>query len=257
MRSIVIRLVRCCVVILVLTVAGVISFAQGQGQESAHDFRAWYAYYGDHHLGDSRFALYYDAQLRVFDLDSGAYQFLGRVGLLYDLTKSRSIRVGGGYAFLRTSSGSEEEGLEVPEHRAWEHLQLTHKAKHVSLTHRFRIENRWIGVKSIDENGVIRLDRYDFSNRFRYALRATVPLDGQDESKYYASIQNEFMLNFGRNKDNTFDQNRLSAVLGYRTGKFGSVEAGYMLQAVPANGGGMQYHHVLQLSFRSVMPLKK
>ena len=195
-------------------------------------------------------------QLRVFDLDSGAHQFLGRVGLLYDVTKSRSIRIGGGYAYLRTSSGSADEGLEVPEHRAWEQLQLRQDAtESVSLTHRFRLENRWVGVKVMDPNGVIRLERYNFTNRFRYALRAHVPLNGRHESKYYASIQNEVMFNFGRDADNTFDQNRVSAVLGYRTGKFGSVEAGYLLQAVNANGGRMQYHHVLQVSFRSAMPL--
>ena len=245
----------CGAVLSIMVVSGGMSFAQSENSRSVFYSQTWFTYTGNHHIADSRFALDVEVTDRVADFASGAYQFQTRFGLLYDITKSRSIRGGGGYVFSRVASGSRAGGLITPEHRSWEQLAFRHHTEQVTLTHRFRVEQRWVRTNI---NGAVEhpIHDYTYRNRFRYALRAVLPLNWQPESKFYTAIQNEIMFNFGRNVVNTFDQNRLYVVLGYRTGKVGSLEAGYQLQTVSAHSAPPQNRHVLMINFRSDLDLK-
>ena len=256
MQSTVFRWAQLCGAVLsIMVVGGGMSFAQSENSRSVFYSQTWFTYTGNHHIADSRFALDVEITDRVSDFDSGAHQFQTRFGLLYDITKSRSIRAGGGYVFSRVAAGSRAGGLIVPEHRSWEQLALRHHTEQVAFTHKLRVEQRWVGTNT-DLEGENRIHDYTYRNRFRYAMRAVLPLNWQSESKFYTAIQNEVMLNFGKNVVNTFDQNRLSVVLGYRTGQVGSLEAGYQLQTVSANSAPPQNRHVLLINFRSDQDLK-
>lgn len=230
--------------------------AQPSNRVSDPNAHAWYMYFGDHPFGQGPWGLHFDGQVRRQGVGQKWQQLLLRPGVNYDLTPD--VQASGGYAFIKSHPyGDFPAEFVTPEHRIWQQLILKQKAERAGLTHRFRLEQRFVGVKVHTAGGGERLDRYSYRNRFRYFVKAVIPLakTGED-SKYFLSFYNEVMFNFGRNvQNNIFDQNRAYAALGRKLPWLGNLEVGYLQQTVQqGNGRVFEFNHTLQVGLFSVLP---
>ncbi len=143
-----------------------------------------------------------------------------------------------GHAYIRTTP---DGARPVPEHRLWEQVQWMPKALGVTMSHRFRLEQRWAQGLAVQD-------------RFRYFYRTELPVRGP---VFYWALQNEIFVKAGRSANRRFyDQNRAYTALGKRFGdpkrSWGRLEGGYMYQHVLLRDGVRQEHnHILVLSFLS------
>jgi len=112
-------------------------------------------------------------------------------------------------------------------------VQLSHKEGLVDFSHRFMLEQRFVGrYTSANVNSE---DDFPLLHRMRYMIRLQVPLKGREikDKTPYAAVYDEVFIGFGKNVNaNVFDQNRIGALLGYRFNKNFRLEAGYLNQTV-------------------------
>jgi len=120
-------------------------------------------------------------------------------------------------------------GKQFTEHRMFQALVLTDKISRMEMSHRFMLEQRWIGRYS--NASLDNEDSYIFGNRWRYMLRMQIPVFKQsiEDNTMYLAAYNEAMIGFGKNvNENIFDQNRLAILMGYRFNSSIRMEAGYL-----------------------------
>lgn len=99
-------------------------------------------------------------------------------------------------------------------------VQLSHKEGIVDFSHRFMLEQRWVGQYS--EATLAHEDEYPLLHRMRYMFRLQLPLNGKEmkDRTPYLALYDEIFIGFGKNvKANVFDQNRIGFLLGYRFNK--------------------------------------
>jgi hypothetical protein len=191
---------------------------------SATNTNSWWMYFGNHQVSD-RWGIHAEAQFRLSEGVSDWQQLLLRTGLNY---YAKQVRYTLGYAFVKTFPyGDFPVTSAFPEHRMWEQAQLNQTLGNVKLNHRYRLEQRWIGNSTTGDFEDVR-----YENRFRYMLRATIPLGKDKETgKFYLGFYDELFVNAGKEVGyNIFDQNRAYAALGFKLGKIGRVELGYLYQ---------------------------
>lgn len=161
-------------------------------------------------------------------------QSLLRGGATYKLNENASI--GAGYGWIETfpygdypiaSAGT------FPEHRLFEQLNLKQVLQKFTLTHRFRIEQRWLGKVKPGTEEKREIESWTYLNRFRYQFRAQRSLWKRNEKELYLAGADELLIGAGKNVGaNTFDQNRLFLMAGFALNKHVSLEAGYINQTV-------------------------
>ena len=98
--------------------------------------------------------------------------------------------------------------------------QLSQKEGIVDLNHRFMLEQRFVGKYSTSNKTTE--DEFPILHRLRYMIRLQMPLKGREikDKTLYLSLYDEVFIGFGKNINaNVFDQNRIGALLGYRTNK--------------------------------------
>lgn len=209
-------------------------------------------YFGDHPVSE-RWGVHLEGQIRRTGVISGWQQFMVRPAVNYTLNDN--FMVSGGYAFIRSHPyGDFPSGAVFPEHRTYQQLLAKHKAGPIPIQHRFRLEQRWIGlVRSPGEE----VFDWQYRNRFRYMLRGDIPL--RRDGKLYIGLYDEIFLNFGANSGpKALDQNRAYGALGYNFGRIGKLEVGYLHQYVPQrNGVIVEHNHTLQVAFYSTFPFRK
>jgi hypothetical protein len=124
-------------------------------------------------------------------------------------------------------------GRDFTEHRIFEMVQLGHKEGIVDFSHRFMLEQRFVGrYSSLAETTE---DEFPLLNRIRYMIRVQVPLKGNEikDKTPYLAFYDEIFIGFGKNVNvNVFDQNRIGILLGYRFNKNVRIEGGYLNQTV-------------------------
>lgn len=142
-----------------------------------------------------------------------------------------------GYAWAETFPYGEillnGMGKDFTEHRIYEMATVTDKIGKVDLSHRFMLEQRWVGRYS--NANLTAEDQYPFMNRARYMIRLQMPLKWTSiaDKTPYAVIYDEVMIGFGKNVgENIFDQNRIGVLLGYKFNDLVRVEGGYLNQIV-------------------------
>jgi hypothetical protein len=232
-------------------------WAQESSRKISYNTNLWLLYSGDHAI-TSRTSLMLELQERRADVGRTQQQLLFRPGLMYTLTEG--ARIGGGYAFMSTSPyGALPAPARYPEHRIFEQIQLTHDAGRVTLAHRYRLEQRWVGVVDTT-GGNDAVTDWRFLNRMRYQLRGSLPLGARSLAlaRLYLSAYDEVMVNFGENTQyNVFDQNRLSGTLGIRVSKTMRVEAGYLDQlSSKSDGQRFERNRTLVVQVFSNAPLR-
>jgi Protein of unknown function (DUF2490) len=177
---------------------------------------------------DKKWSLHAEYQWRREDGLKNWQQSLLRVGVNRKLNENITVHLG--YAWIETfpygdfpiaSAGT------FPEHRIYEQISFKQPFKKWTLTHRFRIEQRWLGrVKPGTDR---EIEEWLFLHRFRYQFRTQLSLS----SKLYAVAADEIFIGAGKNVGiNIFDQNRIFLLAGYKLNPAVSIEAGYFNQTL-------------------------
>jgi hypothetical protein len=159
-------------------------------------------------------------------------QSLLRTGINYKMHEHITVHLG--YAWIETfaygdfpiaSSGT------FPEHRLYEQISFRQPVNNWVFTHRFRIEQRWLGrVKAAPGR---EIESWNFLHRFRYQFRAQVPLWSKKEQQFFLAAADEVLIGAGKNVGvNIFDQNRILLLAGYKFSNRFSLEAGYLNQTL-------------------------
>ncbi|MET4080666.1 hypothetical protein ABIB40_000610 [Pedobacter sp. UYP30] len=210
-------------------------FAQTKSENSG-----WFSLSNSIKLND-KITAFADAQLRTENNWTFLKQVEVTTGLNYRFLPNQEIGFGG---VLTNTRKSQIVHLKENDRRLFEQYTLKHSLWTAAVTHRFRLEQRFIETIT---------DHNFFAQRLRYRFKAQQPLSNQQvkfSSGFYALVQDEVLLNI-QNKEklnNHFlDQNRLLLALGYRVSKNLDVDLGY-LNDFSIGTNSDKDTHVLQLA---------
>jgi hypothetical protein len=162
-------------------------------------------------------------------------QSLFRTGVNYQVNNKLSLRLG--YAWIETFPYGDfplqAAGKRFPEHRVFQMATITDNINRVEMSHRFMLEQRWIGrytnaalAKPVD---------FIFLKRLRYMYRMQIAIGKKTitDKTAYAAMYDEVFVGFGKNvNENVFDQNRLAILLGHRFNKKWRIEGGFFNQVL-------------------------
>ncbi len=179
------------------------------------DFGNWLIYIGSKKV-NSKWNIHNEVQYRNYDAIGDLEQLLLRTGVGYNLSENNhNLLLGYGYILSQNYVADTQEKTDVNEHRIFQQFTSKQKIGSVSLSHRYRFEQRFV--------------ESDFKMRLRYFLAFKVPLVKTETlpSKLYISAYNEVFLN---TESSVFDRNRVYGGLGYQLNKNVRIEAGYMNQ---------------------------
>jgi len=194
----------------------------------------WYAYTGTFKINDN-WSVHTEYQWRRDNIIADWQQSLLRTGINFKVNQKLSLRAG--YAWIETYNYGDIPingfGKQFTEHRAYQMATVNDKMGIAEFSHRFMLEQRWIGRYT--NAALTKEDDNFFVNRLRYMYRMQIPLKGKiiADRIPYAAIYDEILLGFGKNvNENVFDQNRLGLLLGYRFSSKVRIEGGFLSQIV-------------------------
>jgi len=179
------------------------------------DFGNWLIYIGSKKV-NSKWNIHNEVQYRNYDAIGDLEQLLLRTGVGYNLSENNhNVLLGYGYILSQNYVADAQEKSDVNEHRIFQQFTSKQKIGSMSLSHRYRFEQRFVEA--------------DFKLRLRYFLALKIPLIKSEAvpAKLYVSAYNEVFLN---TESSVFDRNRVYAGLGYQLHKNVRIEAGYMNQ---------------------------
>ena len=231
--------------------------AQETERRTADQAHAWLTYAGEHPLRrGSPTALHLEAQVRRAELGLEWQQLLLRAGVTRTL--GGGVRAGAGYGYITTHRyGELPAAADFPEHRGWQQLSLGHGVGRAAMQHRYRLEQRWVGVTGTGAADPERVTEWRYTNRVRYLARGTLPLRREPGGAPYLFAANEVFVSFGENvQNNRLDQNRVMVGVGRPLSPVLRAELGYLNQyIVKANGREFERNHTVQLTVSSSAPL--
>ena len=188
------------------------------GQTTEH--AAWMSIFNTTKFSE-HWGLQLDAQFRSSDDVKYLRNFLFRPAVLYTIDKKNSVALG--YAMFDANTPAPSASL--TENRIYQQYTHNEAIKAIAITNRFRLEQRFVEKSP---------NNIAFSQRFRYFLRAVIPLAKQESTfkkGIYAAVQDEIFINV-QNKDlvngSMFDQNRAYSALGHRFNTKVDAEIGYI-----------------------------
>ena len=233
--------------------------AAAQTRVNDRNANGWFMYFGDHPISQ-RWELHLEGQWRRHDVATKWQQLLIRPGVNYRLSKD--VLLTAGYGFINTYQyGDFPVSSNFPEHRLYQQAIVTHRAGNVGFSHRYRLEQRWIGIPKPADSRALPQD-WRFQHRFRYMARMNVPLSkppADGPARWYLGLYDEVFIHFGFNAPvNLFDQNRAYAAVGRQVNKSTRVEFGYMHHAVVQRSGRVvERNHTLQLAVFSNLSFRR
>lgn len=247
------RLIVVGVVPLLMPSAG--AGAQGATRTTVTNANAWFSYTGDHPVTrGAKTSVLLELQARRSDLGADWQQIVARGGV--SRTLAPAVRVAVGYAFVRTYPyGAAPARAGFPEHRLWQQISVAHGIGPLALVHRYRLEQRRIGVTGVAPTNLDRVTDWRHTNRFRYHARVTLPLGSRSPApdRMYVTAWNELFVSFGRSVQlNVFDQTRTGVALGRQLTSTMRAEAGYLRQyLLKSNGRDAERNHTLHFALLS------
>ncbi len=208
-----------------------ISIAQNNRYNTNNNI-GWYNYFGTFKVSP-KLSIHTEYQFRRNEIITKWQQSLLRLGVNYQYDPKVQLRLG--YAWIETFPYGEIPingmGKDFTEHRLFQMATLTDKVYKIDLSHRFMLEQRWVGRYT--NANLTNEDEFPLLHRFRYMFRMQMPLKGKEikDRTPYVAIYDEVFIGFGKHvNENIFDQNRLGIVLGYRFNSNVRIEAGYLNQ---------------------------
>jgi len=201
-----------------------------QTRISDHNSIGWYVINIDPAI-TKKWSGHIEYQWRRDDVIKQWQQSLLRLGLTYKINLQVSVQAG--YAWTVTFPHSEHfiAGLRkaFPEHRIYEQVVTTSNIGRVKLSNRLRLEQRFNGKFTSEEEE--KPADFTYLNRVRFMPRIDVPLDKMN--KLYVAAFDEIFIGFGKNiGQNVFDQNRIAVLAGYNLNKSIRLEGGFLNQTV-------------------------
>lgn len=177
---------------------------------------------------DKKWSLHVEYQWRRESGLKNWQQSLFRFGVNRKLNDQVTVHLGYGWIetfpygdFPIASAGT------FPEHRIYEQISFRQPIKKWTLTHRFRMEQRWLG--RVQPGTGRKIEAWTFLHRFRYQFKAQLAIS----TKWYAVAADEIFIGAGKNVGiNIFDQNRIFLSAGYKLNQTVSIEAGYFNQTL-------------------------
>lgn len=217
-------------------------------------FTGWAAWMHSSKVADGNSGFHLDLQARSSPewKDLGALIF--RPGYMYFLENGSSLTAG--YGLFSRRRNNARRGLR-PEHRLWQQYQHTQHVSFVPLTHRLRLEERWVPIL-VNTND--QQESFDFRLRMRYFFRTVIPMAGSKKSFEkgpFIGLQNEIFLGLyqkGMDKKDIYDQNRFYFSAGYRVSSKVDIEMGYM-NIVATRSDVTSLQHTLQFAIYSRLPI--
>jgi len=203
------------ILVLIVIAAGPV-----RAQNPEDELGTWFIYNGTLRFSP-RWSVFTEAQLRLWEVASNVNEVLGRATAQYDFPNSQAM-VGLGY--VRADSWPYEgSGRERIENRIYEQFGLRQYWSRSIFEHRYRLEQRWLTRTATDET--------HYSNRFRYRLQVTTPLNrrAMEPGAWFLNFYNEFFISFDDAR--TFDQNRLYGAGGYQFSPLANLQIGILWQA--------------------------
>jgi hypothetical protein len=200
-----------------------------------------------------RTALWFDGSWRRMDLGAQPQQLLLRPGVQFTLTQG--VRVAAGYAYIATAPyGSLPAATATREQRTWQQLSLAHKSGPFTVSHRYRLEQRWVHpllpVSGSDER---EAGPTTYQNRLRYMPRAQANLGSLTfkTRPVIGFVWDELLMPLGGpNQTFTIGQNRATAGVGIPLSARARAEVGYMnLYNAFAARRANEVNHTLWLSW--------
>jgi len=196
---------------MVVLVLGLVLPFSAQSQDS--NFGNWLIYIGSKKLNE-KWNIHNEVQYRNYNAIGDLEQLLLRTGLGYTFNDGKNnLLLGYGYILSENYLDNNTDKVSVNEHRIFQQFTSKQKIGIVSLSHRYRFEQRFV--------------ESNYKMRFRYFLAINVPLTKKEDNNIYLSAYNEIFLN---TESSVFDRNRLYGGLGYHINKNIKLEAGYMNQ---------------------------
>lgn len=208
---------------------------KAQGNRS-HDYNTvgWYNAFLTYQV-NQKWSIHGEFQWRRAELIKTAQQNLYRTGVNYQIHNQVLLRAGFAYAdtYPYGKVPIQSTAKLFPEYRTFQMVQINNPIGNIALSHRFMLEQRWVGVYS--NTSLKSVDNYVYVNRARYMARIQVPLKAlflENKGPYIAAYD-EIMIGFGKNiNQNIFDQNRLGALFGLKLNDQIRMEAGYINQII-------------------------
>jgi hypothetical protein len=191
---------------------GFIGMANNIVAGQSNNLGTWLVYFGNQKI-NNKWNIQSDFQYRDYRILGQRNQFLARVGLGYNL-KAQNHNLLLGYAYVATDSYDEFDlstGTKI-ENRIYQQYLYKNKIGSNSLTHRFRLEERFFSS--------------EFGLRGRYFISLQKPIWNKNST--YLSMYNEFFVDI---KGAQFDRNRFYTGLGIGITESLRIETGYMIQA--------------------------
>jgi hypothetical protein len=215
---------------ILLLIFNINSFSQND-RVNDHNYLNWLQTFNTISL-NKKWSLHLEYQWRRDDGLKYWQQSLLRIGANYKFNDNITAHLG--YAWVETFPYGDypiANNGTFPEHRIYEQISFRQPLNKFLFTHRFRIEQRWLGrVKAGTDR---EIEDWLFLHRFRYQFRMQYPFYTKGDKQLYAAAADEIFIGAGKNVGiNIFDQNRIILLLGYKFNKNLSIEAGYFNQTL-------------------------
>ncbi|HNP62751.1 MAG TPA: DUF2490 domain-containing protein [Woeseiaceae bacterium] len=184
--------------------------------------------------GDSRWSYWFDGQVRLQDIGSGATQFLARPGIGY--RPGKNLRLWAGYARVESENAS---GSRSFENRYWQQLNwTTGSALDGNLTMRARLEEKHLSTG--DDVGLV----------LRFRTQYSRPIGAQGDKNLIVSLEPFYNLNAtdwgGKSR---LAQNRTLVGMRWTLSDKLRLTTAYMNQFVWRDGAEDASNHVAILNF--------
>ncbi|HWK51535.1 MAG TPA: DUF2490 domain-containing protein [Steroidobacter sp.] len=210
--------------------------------ETIQQQMGWAGWFNTHRLSE-HWGYVSDVQLRSSDDWEEAQNALVRPGVTYYLDNRNNFSLG--YAWIATLNNP---GDNLIEHRIWQQYIHTHSWSAAAITHRVRLEQRFVEPQGGGDRR--------FSQRLRYFVRSVVPMSAGKSAFTqgpFVALQNELFFNIQHDEKingHVFDQNRLLLAVGYRLSQRYDVELGYMNQFINGRVNDTM-NHIVQFGLYS------
>lgn len=235
--------------LLYLTLYVLLIFTSLNGKAQQNAFNGWLGLFNTYKVNE-KIGISFDAQFRSNAQVKQFQTIILRPGINFNFNKNVFAALG--YALVESRRTIGNVSALAPEHRIWEQLQASHPVGFTRLTHRFRLEQRFIS-RAVVQNNALHTSGNVFANRFRYFVRDIIPFSMSRKfvKGFYAALQNEVFINIGDQSHvngKYFDQNRAYVSTGYRFSPMLDAETGYLNQYVEGAKNAFSNNHILQIT---------
>jgi hypothetical protein len=220
--------------------------AQSGSREIVTQSTEWFALNSNIKL-HKKFGFAFDGQLRFVRGLESAQHFV-RNGFEIYITPKFSI-VPMGYMYVwNFRYGEQPTSYANNEQRIWQQIMYRHGIGKFSISHRLRMEERFIEKRYAETSGLVINDGYDtYLNRIRYRLQVQILLNKEkiEQGAWFIGIFDELFYSWG--KSLTFhkpDQNRIYTAIGYQFSKKFNIQGGVFYQMLIKRNGIQQENNV-------------